>query len=198
LGIAACYQRRGELAEAKAILQDLLEKHLSTEQRAHVLAELGQVAYQDRAFEDAIPLLTESLELNPYDERAEYALGMCLVKAGQRKEAEKHTERSKEIEKARQQLADVEVQILSQPSDADLRYTCGMALAKLGNSKASAAMMLAALRWDPTHTGAHAELAKYYQEIGRNDLAKQHQSLAVNDVEQRVPDAPFHGTRDGS
>ncbi|HWB12884.1 MAG TPA: tetratricopeptide repeat protein [Pirellulales bacterium] len=199
LGIAGCYQHRGELGEARKILEDLLTKRLSSDQRAHVLAELGQVAYQDRAFEDAIPMLTESLELNPYDERAEYALGMCLVKVGRRKEAEEHTQRSKEIEKARQQLADVEVQILSQPADADLRYAAGMALAKLGSPKASAAMMLAALRWDPTHPRAHAELAKYYQGIGRSDLAKQHESLAVNDVEKRASDKVHHpGAHDGS
>ena len=189
LGIAACYQHQGKLTEAKQVLRAVLEKRMSSDQRAHVLAELAKVVQQERDFPAAIALLTESVQLNPYSEQAEYTLSMCLAKVGRREEAERHTRRSKEIEKAQQQLADVELQMLSQPDDAELRYQAGLALTKLGNPKASAAMMLAALRWDPLHSGAHAELVKYYEEIGRSDLAREHQAFAVKDGAKTLPTA---------
>jgi tetratricopeptide (TPR) repeat protein len=144
-----------------------------------VAGELGKLLRQTGQMEEAISLLAESVELNPYDQQVEYALALALAKVGRREEAEQHSKRSKELEKLRHALSDKELIMLNQPSDADSRYEAGLLLAKLGNPKASAAMMLASLRWDPRHTGAHAELAKYYHGIGREDLAQQHEALAA-------------------
>jgi tetratricopeptide (TPR) repeat protein len=179
LGIAACYTHQGKLSEAVQVFRELLREPLLRDQRGHVAGELGKLLRQTGQMEEAISLLAESVELNPYDQQVEYALALALAKVGRREEAEQHSKRSKELEKLRHALSDKELIMLNQPSDADSRYEAGLLLAKLGNPKASAAMMLASLRWDPRHTGAHAELAKYYHGIGREDLAQQHEALAA-------------------
>lgn len=182
LGIAACYKHLGSPDDAAAVLRDLLRQPLLRDQRAHVDAELGKLLRETGQADEAISLLSESVELNPYDQEAEYVLAICLAKQGRADEAERHSRRSKELEKLKRQLNDAELIMLNQPSDAESRYDAGLLLAKLGNPKGSAAMMLAALRWDPRHAGAHAELAKYYHGLGRDDLAREHQAQASEAV----------------
>lgn len=176
LGIAACYKHLGKLEESAQVLRELLRKSLSKGQRAHVAAELGKLLRESGKVEEAIPLLAEAHQLDPYDEQAEYVLAMSLAKVGRHDEAEEHSRHSKELEKLKRRLSDTELVMLNQPSDAQSRYEAGLLLAKLGNPRASAAMMLAALRWDPRHEGAHAELVKYYHGIGRDDLAQEHEA----------------------
>src|SRR5215469_10934904 len=179
LGIAACFKHQGKLSEAAQVLRELLRQPLLRDQRGHVAGELGKLLHQTGEAQEAISLLSESVDLNPYDQEAEYALALSLAKVGRREEAEQHSARSKELEKLRRQLNDTELIMLNEPSDAESRYEAGLLLAKLGNPKASAAMMLAALRWDARHAGAHAELAKYYHDIGREDLAQEHEALTA-------------------
>jgi Flp pilus assembly protein TadD len=188
LGMAACYKHQGKLSEAADVLRELMRLPLLRDQRAHVAGELGKLLRQTGEVEEAISLLTESVQLNPYDPEAEYALAMCLAKVGRLNDAEQHSQRSKELQKLKHQLADTELIMLNEPSDAQSRYEAGLLLGKLGNPKASAAMMLAALRWDPRHTGAHVELAKYYHDIGRDDLAREHEALTVEVAGTEAPD----------
>lgn len=187
LGIAACYKHLGKLDESAEVLRELLRHNLAKGQRAHVCGELGKLLRQAGKVEEAISLFTEAVELNPYDQEVEYALAICLAKVGRVDEADKHSQRSKELEKLRRQLGDTELVLLNQPDDAQSRYEAGVLLAKLGNPKASAAMMLAALRWDPRHSGAHAELAKYYHTIGRDDLAREHEAATAEVVGAESP-----------
>jgi Tfp pilus assembly protein PilF len=179
LGIAACYKHQAELEKAADVLRELLKGSLLREDRAQVAKELGTLLYQTGELREAVSLLTESVELNSYDEEAEYALAVSLVKIGKPDEAERHNIRFKELEKLKLQLHDIKLVILNQPSDAQPRYEAGLLLTELGQPKTAAAMMLAALRCDPRHTGAHAELAKYYHEIGRDDLVREHKAAAA-------------------
>jgi tetratricopeptide (TPR) repeat protein len=179
LGMAACYKHQAELQKAAGVLRELLKGSLQRDERAHVTKELGNLLYQTGELSEAVLLLTESVGLNSYDEEAEYALAVSLVKIGKPEEAEWHNRRFMELEKLKLQVHDIKLVIFNQPSDAQPRYEAGLLLAKLGQPKTAAAMMLAALRCDPRHTGAHAELAKYYQEIGRNDLVREHKAAAA-------------------
>lgn len=177
LGVAECYRHQGKFAEAAQVLQELLKQPMAANQRAYVAGELGKLRHQTGELKEAIVLLTESVEGNPYDPQNHYALALCLAREGRPKEAQLHSERYKALEKLRRQLSDVELIMLNEPNDAQSRYDAGVLLSKLGNSKAAAAMMLATLRWDPRHSGAHTELAKYYHEIGREDLSHEHEVL---------------------
>lgn len=188
LGMAACYQHQGKMEQAALVLDELLQRQLRRDERAHITGELGKLRQQMGELEKAISLLTQSVELNPYDVQNEYALALSLARAGRADEAKQHSDRSKELEKLKQRLADVELVMLNQPSDIESRYEAGLLLAELGNPKAAAAMMLALLRWDPRHAGAHAELAKYYHDIGRDDLARKYEELTVQVVGTEAPD----------
>ncbi|HET6880164.1 MAG TPA: tetratricopeptide repeat protein [Pirellulales bacterium] len=179
LGMAACYQHQGELEKAADVLRELLKRCLPHDQRAQAAGELGKLLRQTGALAEAISLLSESVELNPYDEQIEYTLAMSLVKIGKLDEAQRHHNHSKELEKLKLQVHDIKTVIFNQPDDAQPRYEAGLLLAKLGKPKIAAAMMLGALRCDPRHSGARAELAKYYHEIGRDDLAREYEASTV-------------------
>lgn len=172
LGVAACYEHQGELQKAAEVLRESLHRPLPPQGRAQVAGELGKMLYQTGELKEAIALLTESLGLNPYDEEAEYALAMSLVKIGKLGEAQRHNERFKELEKLDRQVRAIKLVIANQPNDAQPRYEAGLLLAKLGNAKGAAAFMQAALRRDPGHAGAQTELTRYYHRIGRDDLAR--------------------------
>lgn len=188
LGMAGCYQHLGRVEEAADTLRTLLKRSLPRDQRAQVAKDLGKLLRQTGELNEAISLLRESVELNPYDEQAQYALAMSLVKIGKSAEAEPHSKRSQELEKLNLQIKDLEQIILDQPDDAQLRYEAGLLLAKLGKPKDAAAMMLGALRCDPRHAGARLELVKYYREIGRDDLVQQIQVATAEVAGAAAPD----------
>lgn len=184
-GIASCLKHEGKMAEARQVLNEMLkEKYLPRPQRAAALSALGELAEQERDVATAIKLLTEAVELDPYNSQWHYRLGVCLAKSGRKDEAQRYTERAAEIDRLLERRSELELEMLDRPDDAELRYEIGEVLLKLGFPKPSAAMMLSALRWDPGHQGAHAALAKYYEEIDRDDLAQKHRTLVAPD-EQR-------------
>lgn len=188
LGVAECYQRLGEMGKAANVLRELLERSLPRDDRAQVAGKLGKLLDQTGELEEAVSLLTESVELNPYDEETEYTLAMRLAKLGKPDEAERHKKRFQELDELKGQIRDLRSLIFIQPDDAQPRYEAGLLLAKLGNPKAAAAMMQAALRRDPGHSGARAELAKYYHEIGRDDLVQEYEAPTVEFAGAAAPD----------
>jgi tetratricopeptide (TPR) repeat protein len=188
LGIAACYKHQGDLGQAADVLRELLKRSLPRDQRAQVAGELGKLLRQAGELQEAISLLSEAVELNPYDEQAEYTLAMSLVKVGKLDEAERHNNRSKELENLKLRMQDIKLAIFNQPGDAQPRYEGGLLLEKLGKPKAAAAMMLGALRCDPQHAGARAELVRYYRETGRDDLVEKHGLLTAEVAGTAAPD----------
>lgn len=177
LGVAACLQQLGRVEEAKQVLSEMrAQKLLPHPQRAVTLSELGEMAEQDRDLAAAIKLLSEAVELDPYNPRWHYQLGVCLAKTGRKDEAKRHTERSQELDRLHERRSDLEQELINFPNDPDIRFEIGEILGKLGRQKPSAAMMLGTLRYDPTHRGAHTALVRYYEEIGRDDLAEKHRA----------------------
>lgn len=188
LGMAECYEHEGELEQAGEALRALLQRSLPSQQRALVTAKLGELLYQTGELTEASSLLTESANLDPYNEQVEYALAMSLAKTGRLDEAEKHNSRFKELEQLKRQIREIKTTIFNRPSEAQPRYDAGLLLTKLGDSKGAATMMQAALRCDPRHKEARAELAKYYHKIGRDDLASEYQSTGIQFAGAAVPD----------
>ncbi|HWB12893.1 MAG TPA: tetratricopeptide repeat protein [Pirellulales bacterium] len=189
LGIAACLQHEGKLAEAKQILDEMLRQRLPPSERASALAHAAEIAQQQRDLPLAIKLLSEAVEIDVHNSRLHYMLGVCLAKTGQQEDGKRYSQRSAEIDKLQQRRSDLELELLTHPDDADLRFEIGDVLRKLGHTKPAAAMMLSVLRWDPGHQGAHAALAEYYEDIGRDDLVQKHRLALGNESE--ASSAPF-------
>lgn len=169
LGAAECYKHLGEMENAAGVLRGLLEHSLPSEARARVTGELGKLLDQTGDLEEAVALLTESVELNPYDEETQYTLAMGLAKIGKTDAAERHKRRFQELDELKRKIHDLRSIIFIQPDDAQPRYEAGLLLAKIGKFDAAAAMMSAVLRRDPGHAGAQAELAKYYGKSVRGE-----------------------------
>ncbi|HVA46667.1 MAG TPA: tetratricopeptide repeat protein [Pirellulales bacterium] len=176
-GIAACLKHEGRLDEAKQVLTEMLEANrLPPPQRAAALSALAEFAEQQQDLPLAVKLLAEAVALDDHNSQLHYRLGVCLAKTGRKKEAKRSTERAHELEQLAQRQSELELDLVTRPQDAELRYELGEVLQKSGYPKASAAMMLSALRWNPLHPGAHQALVKYYEELGREDLAKMHRA----------------------
>ncbi|HJU10532.1 MAG TPA: tetratricopeptide repeat protein [Candidatus Binataceae bacterium] len=190
VGIAGCLQQQGKLAEAKEILNALLDEKIPPPQRASVLQELAKIAQQERQLDAAIEFMKEAVKLDPYSSQLQYLLGVCLAKSGRAEEAKRYTDRSRQIDQLNERRTELELEMLSRPDDANLRFEIGEVLRDLGFPKPSAAMMLSALRWDPGHAGAHAALIHYYEDIGRDDLAAKHRAaLGDQQPEDHARDA---------
>lgn len=180
-GIARCLKQEGRLDEARKVLSELVERPmLPGAIRAPVLSNLAEFAEQQRDLRRAVELLSEAVELDPYNSKWRFHLGVCLAKTGRKEEAKRATERANELDRLTQRQSDLENELLTHPDDAELRCELGEILLELGHPKASAAMMLSALRWNPRQQRAHAVLVKYYHDLGRDDLAEMHRS----DMEQ--------------
>jgi tetratricopeptide (TPR) repeat protein len=178
-GIASCLNQQGKLPESREVLTDLLrQENLSPQQRALALSAMAEMAEQERKWPSAIQLLSESVELDPYNTNWHYRLGVCLAKSGRHEESNRYLERATELDQLWQRRLDLELQMASEPSNAEVRFELGKVLAKLGYEKPSAAIMLSVLRCDPNHQGAHAALVQYYEETGREDLAQKHRTAS--------------------
>lgn len=180
-GIASCLTREGRLPEAKQVLNEMLRNRLPNPQRAAALASLAEFADQGGDVALAVKLLSEAIELDDHSSSWHHRLGVCLAKTGQKEKAKRSLDRATEIDRLAQQQYELELELVNRPDDADLRYELGDVMLKLGYPKPSAALMLSALRWDPFHQGAHAALVKYYEEIGREDLAEVHRADLLQD-----------------
>lgn len=174
-GIANCLNQQGKLAESREVLAGILrQENLSPQQRAPALSAVAEMAEQERNWPSAIQLLSESVELDPYNTNWQYRLGVCLAKSGRHEESKRYMERAAELDQLWQRRSDLELQMASEPNNADVRFELGEILAKLGYDKPSAAIMLSVLRCDPNHRGAHTALVRYYEETDREDMAQKH------------------------
>ncbi len=140
-------------SHAKAVTPDsyVIDNHLG-----EALDEAGQ-------FDKAIPILEESVRINPYNARGLSELGTALAQQGKLLEA---------IESFRKA-----VQL--RPNDAVLRYDLGGELLENGQLDEAATQLLTALQLTPNFAVAHRSLAAVLLKRGETVEALNHFSEAV-------------------
>jgi Tfp pilus assembly protein PilF len=69
-------------------------------------------------------------------------------------------------------------EVVQRPNDAAPRCELGEMLLNQGERKEALAWLLSALRVDQWCSAAHTTLARYYNDVGEQDMAKQHLAWA--------------------
>ncbi|HET6884393.1 MAG TPA: tetratricopeptide repeat protein [Pirellulales bacterium] len=188
VGWAACQRQLGNLPQAKAALEESLnDDGLSPEQRGFVLAEMAQILLGEKANVDAKERFLESLALAPGNPTTHYGLGLVLSRLGEKDEAEKQLQISRELEAKIERLADVVKEIAQYPDDPSLRCEAGEILLDAGRKDDAYMWLLSALRLERWYARAHLALARYYAESGREDMHTQHLAWAAQSQHVQGP-----------
>ncbi len=184
IGTAQCAAGQGHNEAAQLALDQVSALHLTSRQRANALAEQGRIRLQEGKLDEAVKLLTQAVDLTPFEVSMHYSLAAALGRAGRPDQAKLHHDRLRQIASQRDRLGDITRALFEQPNDADLRCEAGMTLLELGLASEGLDWLKTALACVPTHRRSHQTLAEYYAAHGNSALAEQHRLAA------HAPDPP--------
>jgi Tfp pilus assembly protein PilF len=194
LGMSEVLRRRGLTEESKLLLYDALVLDLRPDQAADALAALGQMALEDRKYDAAVQLLEQAVTLSPLAPIHRIVLATALASAGQESLAASQREIGVKLRQYVDRHKDLVRRLAAKPRDVELRCQIGLNLMDQGMASAGADWIKTALRIDPQSAGAHHALAKYYQQIGNQELAERHERLASQaDSAMTKPKDADHG-----
>lgn len=189
IGTARCAAGQGNSPAAQHALDRASTLPLTSDQRANVLAEQGRLRLQEGKIDQAIHLLTQALELTPFEVAMHHSLALALGRAGRPNEAKLHYDRLRQITAQRDRLGDITRALVEKPNDADLRCEAGMTLIELGLASQGLDWLKTALACVPTHRRSHQALAEYYAAHGNAALAERHR-LAASTPDPQPPTEP--------
>ncbi len=154
---AACYEAAGDLEQA---LQ-AAERALALEPR-HRQANLvaGRIDHSNRRWDEAIERLRVAVEVDPGSHEPRFLLGRALLQTGELAAGESEIEQATKLRELNLQVAELHLQAIARPGDADLRCQLGQLTEQLGRKKAAATWYRAALGLQSGHTQAAAALKR--------------------------------------
>ncbi|MEX2120301.1 MAG: tetratricopeptide repeat protein [Pirellulales bacterium] len=182
VGLAECQQRLGKTAEARETVMAALKRRLSRTDQALAYKTLGKIELELRNVAGAVPALEKTLELDPRDLDAMYALGLALQRIGRKKDAEQHLVRSRQLRKYEGQRGDLAREIVRDPENADLRCKAGTMLLEEGLDGEALVWLISALRLDSGHRASHEAFVTYYERRGNSEMASKHRIAAATTV----------------
>ncbi len=197
--MGAALGERGELAEAEAVLRQVIDLAPTF---AKPYEDLGTLLLRQQRAEEAIPLLEKSVRLDPKLEAAHFQLGKALAMAGRGQEADAAFERSFELSPLRGMMARAAEhhkagrlqeaeklcrQVLQkQPGHVDALRMLGLIAAAAGELEEAEHLLRQALAKAPDHTPAMFELGRVLKEMDRHEDAIE----VYRDLIARQPDNP--------
>jgi tetratricopeptide (TPR) repeat protein len=168
---AEIHQLRGDNAQARAAVEDLLRLHPGHTNgivfKAALLSDDGQT-------DEAITLLRGVLARSPESQTARYHLGVALTRAGKPEEARREMEQLQRYRDAEQLAKDSN----GRPRDLELRVRAARALLDVGLGDQALELLRSAVADDPRLVAAHRLLADYYERHGQPAAAAEHRRLA--------------------
>ena len=177
LGAAKCEIQLGQPELAQDRFLHLVANSVHPGIRVEAFIGLGQIALHDQQYEEAVRVLRQALAIDPGEPAARFNLANALAKSGQLSEAEAEFEHA-EIQKTRMsRFAEITRELFDTPQSAELRWEAGRILMDQGYQRDGAAWMATALEFQPDHQPTHRDLAQYYNDIDRPDLAAQHREM---------------------
>lgn len=164
LGLASCYVRQGEWAQAETMLQECPPDSEADAEYAHLR---GRVAEGRKHYAEAVPFYQAALAARPADDAACYHLILCYERLGDEVSATQYRELHDRIKKDQVRLLAItkdEKEFL--PSDPGLCCELGEICLRLGIKQRGLHWLQAALFLDPRHRRAHEQLLRYYERLG--------------------------------
>lgn len=184
LALAICFRRTGDVAKAKTLLQRVLEADPHEADQALGLFELGQIALMESESQKAIEYFERAMKLAPDMPRLNYAYGVALTRSGKTELGNSYLQKSTEFDNNTSRFIELMDEIARHPDSANLRCEVGRLALALNNRTQAYRWLSSALRCDPHHKASHQELANYYTQAGRQDLAQQHLAMVDSDPAQ--------------
>jgi tetratricopeptide (TPR) repeat protein len=156
-GLARCRREQGEVAAARALLDELLAEQ---QPQFAWLVERARLAQAEEDHDGAEQWFRQALALDDSDAEVCYAYASCLERRGARTEARRWRARGKEIDRDLAQLRHLHEQIGKRPGDAELRYQAALLCLRNGQKEEGRRWLLSVLRLDPAHQRARQALAE--------------------------------------
>ena len=170
-GVAKCLWKLGDVARSKTRFEELLVVDLHPDRRAEALLALAGIAAFESRESDVVDLASAVLAIDPCHSSARHLLGTIYARMGRQADAQRELDEAIRQRDLASRFAEITRELFASPGDADLRWEAGHILMEQGRTIDGAAWMATALEFDPNHSKTRAELAKYYSEIERPDLA---------------------------
>lgn len=160
LGNAITYHQAGQLQQAEALYQSILQLQPKNSDALHLL---GVIAYQVGKNEIAVNLISQSIAINPSFAEAHNNLGNALKALGQYEEA----------------LKCYELTLQLKPDYAEAHVSIGNYYREKGQHTNAIMYYEQALSLNPNYPEAHNNLAVILEETGHHDNAIAHYQKAL-------------------
>lgn len=156
LGLARCRRQQFKFAEARQLLDALLEAQPKS---VAALRERGGLARDEGDAADAERWFRRALDQDPYDKQTWFELGQCLLQREQKEEARRCLERADAIERDLQRFRELQGKIAAAPADAEPRYEAAMICLRNGQTAEARRWLLGVRRLNPEHQKTREALA---------------------------------------
>ncbi len=158
---ATFYLTKGDLARARALLQEVLAM---APDDFFALQLLGRLDVMESRFEEAAGCLLKAARQHPNDKDTRLALGTALQRLGRTAEAKPHLDYAAEANRATAEIVRKSRDAARRPEDVELRFEIGSLMLKYGEPAEATAWLHSVLQLKPDHEGANRALASYYEE----------------------------------
>ncbi len=179
VGLVRCESKLGHTEAARRSIQAALAADLAPYARGIVLGEWGRLLLADGKIDEALAVLEPAAVLAPGETQVHSALATALARAGQPERSKQHQQRARTIREEYDRITEIGRKLVERPDDADLRCETGEILIRQGLLDEGVRWLRSALVCDPNHRKTHANLARYYAEIGDHERAAEHRLKAA-------------------
>lgn len=168
---------KGDLDEARQTFDALLQKAPND---ARALFERGQIEVQEGRLDSAEKFLRRSIEIDPGNVDAQYALFFALQNNPKRKEFAKQAQSDyknvqQDTKRVRQLLKDLD----RMPGNTNLMVEAGEIFLLRGNAQLGAQFLNRALNLNSYNKKAHELLIDYYEKIGDRKKSDVHRKALI-------------------
>jgi tetratricopeptide (TPR) repeat protein len=183
VGLAECQFSLGQVDAARATLSEALTKD---ENNAGVLFARARVE-QAESPERALPWLRKAAAAAPNEPTILHNLVLVLRIMRQEKEADEYDRRLKQQQTNTNRLRELEMEVIKDANNVDLRYQIATLNLEAGNEDEAAHWFQTVLWIDPDHGPTLRALANYWQKSGNSRRARYYAGRA----EGRLPRMPM-------
>ncbi|QDV22810.1 tetratricopeptide repeat protein [Aureliella helgolandensis] len=174
VGLAMCLAKIGDAKGAEELLYEVLDLDLAevvasyaevgeTTERFVAATELGKLLANSGEFEEAVRLLSQSLEKNPRDMAARYSRAIALRGLKRDAEAAEDFEKVAQTKNALQQVNSLRNQINRDETDCVSRVKLGKLLVEYESERNGLFWLRSALVHGSEDPEVHAALADFYE-----------------------------------